>query len=69
MATDTCERVGKRIRALRRKRGWTQRILADHAELSREQVCWIEQAKSEPRLGVLLRLAQALDVSPSDFFA
>jgi hypothetical protein len=31
MATSDCKRLGRRIRALRAERGWTQQPLADHA--------------------------------------
>ena len=66
MATDICVWVGKRIRALRLKRGWTQQLLADHAQLAREHISAIETARSEPGLRALERIALALDVSLTD---
>src|ERR1035441_4530395 len=30
-ATEDCEALGRKMRALRTKNGWTQQILADHA--------------------------------------
>jgi transcriptional regulator with XRE-family HTH domain len=66
MATDICVWVGGRIRRLRLKRGWTQQILADHAELTREHISAIETARSEPGLRAMERIAIALGVSLKD---
>ena len=66
MATDICVWVGGRIRRLRLKRGWTQQILADHAELTREHISAIETARSEPGLRALERIATALSVTLKD---
>ena len=62
MATDICVQVGKRIRSLRLKRGWTQQVLADHAELTRETVSNAEGARYELGLRPLARIAEALEV-------
>jgi transcriptional regulator with XRE-family HTH domain len=61
MATDICKVVGGKVRRLRLKRGWTQQLLADHAELTREHISAIETGRSEPGLRVLERIAEALD--------
>jgi transcriptional regulator with XRE-family HTH domain len=66
MAMDICAWVGGRIRKLRLKRGWTQQILADHAELAREHISAIETARSEPGLRALERIAVALEVPLKD---
>ena len=66
MATDICVWVGKRIRTLRLKRGRTQQLLADHAQLAREHISAIETGRSEPGLRALERIALALDVSLKD---
>jgi transcriptional regulator with XRE-family HTH domain len=63
MATDICVWVGRRIRALRLKRGWTQQILADHAELAREHISAVETGRSELGLRALERIALALEIS------
>ena len=62
MANDICEVVGDRIRAIRRGRKWTQQMLADHAELTREHICRIEDGSSEMGLRTIERIAQALEV-------
>jgi transcriptional regulator with XRE-family HTH domain len=66
MATDICKWVGGRIRKLRTKRGWTQQILADHAELTREHISALETARSEPGLCALERIAEALEIPLKD---
>lgn len=66
MAADICVWVGKRIRARRLKRGWTQQLLADHAQLAREHILAIETARSEPGLRALERIAVALDTTLKD---
>jgi len=51
---------------MRLKRGWTQQILADHAELTREHISAIETGRSEPGLRALERIAGALEVPLKD---
>lgn len=63
MATDICVWVGGRIRKLRLKRGWTQQILADHAQLAREHISAVETGRAEPGLRALERIADALEIS------
>jgi transcriptional regulator with XRE-family HTH domain len=58
--------VGRRLRRLRRQRGWTQEALADRAQLSRVQVATIETDQADPRLSTLRKLARALKVSVGD---
>ena len=62
MATDICFFVGQRIRSIRKERGWTQQILADHAQLTREHVSAIEHGHAEPGLRILARIATSLEV-------
>ena len=57
--------LGKRIRDLRRKRGWRQIDLAVHAELSKTHLCDVETGKREIGLEALKRIADALEVSLS----
>jgi transcriptional regulator with XRE-family HTH domain len=60
MAIDICVRVGRRIRALREQNGWTQQILADHAQIAREHVCRIEDGRKEMGIRTLEKIASAL---------
>ena len=66
MASDICVRVGRKIRALRRAKGWSQQLLADHAELERAHLSRLEDGRREAGLRVLERIAIALDVEVED---
>ena len=66
MASDICVRVGRRIRELRKEKGWSQQLLADHAELERAHLSRLEEGRREAGLRVLERIARALDVDVED---
>ena len=69
MATDICVWVGRRIRLLRTRHGWTQQMLADHAEIAREHLSELENGRKEIGIRTLQRIANALDLPLSEFFA
>jgi transcriptional regulator with XRE-family HTH domain len=62
---DVCERLGKRIRKLRLKHGWTQTYLAVHTGLGRPFISNIERGQKEPCLRSLEILAIAFEISLS----
>ncbi|HEY0264045.1 MAG TPA: helix-turn-helix transcriptional regulator [Granulicella sp.] len=66
MAVDICKLVGRRVRAARRAKGWTQQILADHAELTREHINRIEDGSKEMGIRTLQRVAEALGKTAKD---
>jgi len=66
MATGICSQLGKKIRELRRERGWRQIDLAAHADLSKTHVNELEAGKREVGLKALERLADALEIKLSD---
>jgi transcriptional regulator with XRE-family HTH domain len=68
MAKDICVRIGRRIRVLRTERGWTQAMLADHAELTREHLSELENGHKEIGARSLERIAKALEVKLAEFF-
>jgi transcriptional regulator with XRE-family HTH domain len=68
MATDICVRIGRRIRVLRTERGWTQTMLADHAELTREHLSELENGHKEIGVRALEKIARALSLSLHQFF-
>jgi transcriptional regulator with XRE-family HTH domain len=68
MATDICVRFGKRLRALRKERGWTQIDLAVHTGLGRVFISDLERGKKEPCLRSIEILAIAFEVSISQLF-
>jgi transcriptional regulator with XRE-family HTH domain len=57
---------GKRVRALRKARGWTQEELAEAGSLHENYVSRLETGEQEPGLFVILRLARAFDVNPDE---
>lgn len=61
--------VHRRIRDLRRSRGWTQEELAEQAHLSRDIVSRIERGDRQPRLETLQLIAGALDLSLTELLA
>ena len=64
MATeDVCVRFGKRVRRLRKERGWTQTYLAVHTGLGRPFISNLETGKKEPCLRSQEILAMAFDLS------
>ena len=66
MATAVRTRLGKRIRGLRRERGWRQIDLAAHADLSKTHICDLELGRREIGLDALFKIAGALEVKASD---
>jgi transcriptional regulator with XRE-family HTH domain len=61
--------LGKRIRELRAKKGWSQERLADESGMHRSYMWGVEQGVRNPSLRNLTRIADALDVGLSDLFA
>lgn len=55
--------LGRRLQNLRTARGLTQQQLAEAADLDRTYISGLEHGKENPTIGVLLRLAEALQVS------
>jgi transcriptional regulator with XRE-family HTH domain len=64
---DICVLIGRRTRALRKKRGLTQEELAKRAEITRESLSRLEHGR-EAGAYVLARLAKGLGVSLEEFF-
>ncbi len=65
MATDICVRFGRRIRALRRKRKWTQVYLATHTGLGSVYISQLEHGKKEPGLRTIEILAMSFEMTPA----
>lgn len=66
MASPLRVRLGKRIKDLRKKRGWRQIDLAAHAELSKTHICEVETGKREIGIEALKRVAESLDKTLSE---
>lgn len=59
---DICIRVGHRIRELRNAKGWSQRMLADHAQIEYAHLARLELGQREPGVIILQKIADALGV-------
>jgi transcriptional regulator with XRE-family HTH domain len=59
---------GQAIRALRGRRGISQESLALSCGLDRTYISGIERGTRNPSLTNILKLAEALDVSPAELF-
>lgn len=55
--------VGERIKLYRKRRKWTQQVISEHANLSKQYFAEIEAGRKEGRLAIYYRIAKALDVS------
>lgn len=62
------QQVGKRLRLIRKQKGFTQAELAEKAELSDNFIGLIERGEGHPTLPTLDKIAEALGVKLSDFF-
>jgi transcriptional regulator with XRE-family HTH domain len=60
--------LGKRVRALRTARGWSQERLAEEAGMHRTYMWGIEQGTRNPSLRHLARLSDALGVPLHSIF-
>lgn len=68
MATDIRIWLGRRIHFLRTEKGWSQQILADHADMNREHLSELENGKRDPSSGMVEKLARALGMGMEEFF-
>ena len=57
-----CVQVGRRIAELRTARGWSQRMLADHAGIEYAHLARLELGQKEAGLLILQKIAEALEV-------
>jgi transcriptional regulator with XRE-family HTH domain len=60
--------LGRRIRALRERRGWSQERLADEAHLDRSYMSGIERGVRNVSILNLAKIARALSVPLTDLF-
>ena len=62
------EKVGSRIKELRRALGLSQENLALKAEVDRTYLAGVEQGKRNPSIKSLEKILKALEVSFGEFF-
>lgn len=68
MAVRPVEKFAKHLRELREDRGISQTRLGELAGLNRNYVSDVERARRNPCLDNILKLADALDINPSELF-
>src|ERR1700727_2783652 len=61
--------LGRRVRALRNRRGMTRKMLALEADVSERHLAQLETGDGNISVLLLQRIAQALGVTISEFFA
>jgi len=61
--------LGRRVRELRTKKGWTQEELAQAARVTRVCIVAVEGGKQNLSMDILVRLANALAVAPENLLA
>jgi transcriptional regulator with XRE-family HTH domain len=68
MASETqlLRALGKRVRELRKARGWSQERLAEASDIHENHVRRIEGGTANPSYLVLVRIAKALSVTLPD---
>jgi XRE family aerobic/anaerobic benzoate catabolism transcriptional regulator len=66
MARDVCVILGKRIRALRKAKGWRQIDLAVEAQINENYVADLEYGRKEACLRTLQSVARAFGITTSE---
>lgn len=69
MSSDICIRFGKRIRTLRKKKGWTQVYMAEHVGIDRSFISDLENGKKEICIRNLEVIARAFGISPAQLLS
>jgi len=60
---DICIRFGRKLRKLRRQKGWTQSYMAEHTGIGRAHISNLETGKKEVGLRTLEILAMSMGMS------
>ena len=68
MARDPLKLFADRLKELREKRKVSQQRLSELAGLNRNYVSDVERGRRNPCLNNIVKLAEALDVSPAELF-
>jgi len=68
METSVIQKIGQRIRDIRKQRGWSQEELGEKAGFHFSYIGGVERAEKNITLVNLLKIADALDVQIMDLF-
>lgn len=66
MTNHDFEKLGKKIKAVRKKRGFTQAQLSEHIECSTSYISYVEQGHKSLSLEMFVLVANALNVSADE---
>ena len=61
--------MGRAVRSLRKQKGLTQEVLSGLAGMARTHLTMIENGTIHANIETIWKIAQALGLQPSDFFA
>jgi methanogenic corrinoid protein MtbC1/DNA-binding XRE family transcriptional regulator len=67
--SDYLKELGRRVRDLRQKAGWTQAQLAKATRLTRAYIVAVEGGKQNVSMDVVIRVANALSVAPDQLLS
>lgn len=56
--------IGRKVRELRKELGWSQQVLADNANLEKNQIQRVELAKNTTSIAIITLVAKALGKQP-----
>lgn len=56
--------IGEKVREYRKKLGWSQQVLADYANLEKNQIRRVELAKHSPSVAIITSIARAFGRQP-----
>lgn len=68
LVMDARARVGQNLQKLRRARGFSQEELAERADIHQTYLSGVEGGKRNPSVGVLERIAKALNADIAELF-
>jgi len=68
METSVIQKIGQRIRDIRKQRGWSQEELGEKAGFHFSYIGGVERAEKNITLVNLLKIADALDIQIMDLF-
>lgn len=68
MAYKICVKLGKRIRKIRKEKGFSQEELADKAKVHRTYMGKIERGESNPPIYTIFKISKALSVHIFELF-
>ncbi len=60
--------LGRRIRAIRKAKGWTQEELGSKADISYKYIGEVERGQQNPSFDTLVKIADAFEIELSELF-